>query len=359
MSNWMSMRISIQRYITTIVSAVVCVCSAYAQDTHFSQFDAAPLYYNPALAGVNECHNRIYTNYKGQWGTYTTFMASYDQHLEKVQLLGGNIGLGGLVVADYAGESSYGNTQIKLLPAYHYVVIPGKLRLSAGIDVTFDIMSINSGNVELGNKVDPMTGKITPGWEEYEHRARFYCDMGLGLNAQYNVTDMIPVNFGITFFRLFGSGGGGLAVASDDAGDNYRRFSLNSNAVIPVNSKISMLPSFIYTNQKKYHEMNIGTYAKFSVGEFTPIIDAVYAGAWYRVKDAIILGLMFDKPITKNWTLQFGCSYDITISSYRKSDKWASGRNVKNDSFELSLKLLNCRQPIMVNPEGIVNDPFK
>ena len=79
---------------------MVGVAPVIAQDTHFSQFDAAPLYYNPALAGVNECHNRIYTNYKGQWRTYNTFLMSYDQHLEKVQLFGGSIGLGALVVAD-------------------------------------------------------------------------------------------------------------------------------------------------------------------------------------------------------------------------------------------------------------------
>lgn len=343
-------------------SAILIVAGfmySFGQDTHFSQFDAAPLYYNPALAGVNECHNRIYTNYKGQWGTYTTLMASYDQHLEKIQLFGGTIGIGGLVVADYAGESSYGNTQLKLMPAYHYTVIPGTLRISAGLDMMCDIMSIDEANVALESGIDPVTGKKIAGWSDYEHTTRFYCDMGLGLNAQYNINPTFPINFGITFFRLFGSGGGGLAVAKDDMGNNYRRFSLNANAVWPINTHFTLLPSFIYTNQKKYNEMNFGSYVKYGVGEYTKIVDAVYAGVWYRVKDAIIFGLMFDKPLNKKWTLQLGCSYDVTVSDFRKSNKWASTRNVKGDSFELSLKLLNCRLPIRVNPEGIVNDPFR
>ncbi|MBQ4215187.1 MAG: type IX secretion system membrane protein PorP/SprF, partial [Bacteroidales bacterium] len=68
-----------KKLIVGVLMVVGCLTSAMAQDTHFSQFDAAPLYYNPALAGVNECHNRIYTNYKGQWNTYSTFLASYDQ----------------------------------------------------------------------------------------------------------------------------------------------------------------------------------------------------------------------------------------------------------------------------------------
>lgn len=330
--------------------------SAYAQDTHFSQFDAAPLYYNPALAGVNECHNRIYTNYKGQWSTYNTFMASYDHHVQKFQFLGGSLGIGGLVVADYSGENSYGNTQFKLMPAYHYNA--GRLRISLGLDAAFNLMSINEDKLVLGGNINPITGEYTAG-SDLENTTRFYCDMGVGLNGQYFVTRKIPINMGVTLFRLFGSGGGGLAVVGKDSEDNYLRFSVNANAYCPVNSMVTLLPSFIYVNQKMYNEMNFGTYVKCSVGEYTPVIDAIYVGSWYRLKDALILGLSFDKPINKNWTVQFGFSYDITLSSYREANKWATGRNVSGDSFEFSLKLLNCRAPILVNPEGIVNDPFR
>lgn len=339
--------------------AAVLVCglfSAVAQDTHFSQFDAAPLYYNPALAGVNECHNRIYTNYKGQWNTYSTFLASYDQHLEKVAFLGASVGLGGLVVADYSGENSYGNTQVKLMPALHYNL--GRLRVSLGLDAMFNLMSINEDKIRLGTNINPLTGEYTTG-TEFENTTRFYFDMGMGLNGQYFVTRTIPVNLGITLFRFLGTGGGGLAVASQDSEDNYRRFSVNANSVCPLNSKITLLPSFIYINQKMYNEMNFGTYVKCAVGEYTSVVDAIYVGSWYRVEDALILGLAFDKPINKNWTLQFGFSYDITLSSYREANKWATGNNVRGDSFEFSLKLLNCRAPILVNPQGIVNDPFR
>lgn len=335
---------------------MVGVAPAIAQDTHFSQFDAAPLYYNPALAGVNECHNRIYTNYKGQWRTYNTFLMSYDQHLEKVQLFGGSIGLGALVVADYSGENSYGTTQFKLMPAYHYNM--GRLRISAGLDAAFNLMSINEDKLVVGKNINPLTGEYTTG-SELENTTRFYFDMGVGLNGQYFITNKFPINMGITLFRLFGYGGGGLAVASQDSKENYRRFSMNANAVCPVTPKVTLLPSLIYINQKMYNEMNFGSYVKCAVGEYTPVIDAIYIGSWYRVQDALILGLAFDKPINKNWTLQFGFSYDITLSSYREANKWATSKNVGGDSFEFSLKLLNCRLPILVNPEGIVNDPFR
>ena len=335
---------------------IVCIQRAFSQDVHFSQFDAAPLYYNPALTGVDECHNRVYTNYKGQWNTYTTFLASYDQPLEKVSLFGGNIGLGGLIVADYAGVNNYGNTQIKLMPAYHYTIIPGKLRLSTGIDAIFNLMSIAEDQIVMNDGIDPITNKITLG-HEVAHTTKFYSDLGIGFNAQYQVTPIIPINVGATFFHLFGSGGGGLAVADSKQG-NYLRFSLNANAIYPLNTRLTLLPSFIYTNQKMYNEMNFGSYLKCAVGDFTSFVDAMYVGTRYRWKDALIFGLAFDKPVNKNWALQIGLSYDVTLSSYRESNNWATGAN-RGDSFELSVKLLNCRLPIIVNPEGIVNDPYR
>lgn len=344
------------KFIVIAVALVLLMQRAFAQDVHFSQFDAAPLYYNPALTGVDECHNRVYTNYKGQWNTYTTFLASYDQHLEKVSLLGGEFGLGGLIVADYAGINNYGNTQVKIMPSYHYNIIPGKLRLSTGLDAIFNLMSIAEDQIVMDDGIDLTTGKTTAG-HNVEHTAKFYSDLGLGFNVQYSVTPTIPINVGATFFHLFGSGGGGLAVADSKQG-NYLRFSLNANALYPINTKLTLLPSFIYTNQKMYNEMNFGTYLKCTVGEYTSIVDALYVGSWYRWKDALIFGLAFDKPVNKNWMLQLGVSYDVTLSSYRESNNWASGAN-RGDSFELSVKLLNCRLPIVVNPEGIINDPFR
>ena len=55
--------------------------SAQAQDPHFTQYYANPLYLNPAFAGVKQCP-RVTTNYRNQYpslGVYQTFSASYDQ----------------------------------------------------------------------------------------------------------------------------------------------------------------------------------------------------------------------------------------------------------------------------------------
>ena len=73
-----------------------------AQDPHFSQFYANPLYLNPAFAGSNVCP-RITAHFRDQWpnvhGTYVTYSASYDQHFDKIA---GGIGV--LFMGDHQGQ---------------------------------------------------------------------------------------------------------------------------------------------------------------------------------------------------------------------------------------------------------------
>lgn len=339
--------------ITLSVTSMLFVQSLFSQDVHFSQFDAAPLYFNPALSGLFECNNRVIANFKGQWSTYNTLMISYDQ---PISIGAGNFGIGALVNADYAGENSYGNTLFKLMPTYHKDLIPGKLKLSTGLDMMIDYNSIDESNVRMPDDIDPNTGDGTAG-ADFANPSQIYADLGLGFNMQYSMREDIPINAGITFNRLLGSGGGGIA--SSETPSNYRKYSLNANAVYPINTTVSLLPSFIFLNQKKYNEMNAGSFVKFAIGQYTPIVDALYAGAWYRFGDAAIFGVGFDKPISKKWTLNFGFSYDMTVSSFSKSDNWKNTSNVGTDSFEFSIKLINCKLPIIVNPEGIINDPFR
>ncbi|HEY0039687.1 MAG TPA: type IX secretion system membrane protein PorP/SprF, partial [Flavisolibacter sp.] len=46
--------------------------NGFAQDIHFSQFFEAPLYRNPALAGIVNGDYRIQTVYRSQWNSITS-----------------------------------------------------------------------------------------------------------------------------------------------------------------------------------------------------------------------------------------------------------------------------------------------
>ena len=81
---------------------IVTIQDLKAQDPQFTQFYANPLYLNPAFAGTARCP-RICMNYRNQWpslsGTYVTYSASYDQHIDAL-----NGGLGIMVNQDDQGR---------------------------------------------------------------------------------------------------------------------------------------------------------------------------------------------------------------------------------------------------------------
>src|SRR3989337_2005993 len=77
-----------------------------AQDPHFTQFYANPLYLNPAFAGSHKCP-RIIFNYRNQWpnisGTFVSTSFSYDMRVEAV-----SGGLGIHFLNDRAGQGTMG-----------------------------------------------------------------------------------------------------------------------------------------------------------------------------------------------------------------------------------------------------------
>ena len=85
----------IKRYLS-ICAAILSIGLAKAQDPEMTQYYAAPIYTNPAMAGTGSCDGggRININYRNQWpslpGTFVTTLASYDQHFDGI---GGGIGI--------------------------------------------------------------------------------------------------------------------------------------------------------------------------------------------------------------------------------------------------------------------------
>ena len=67
-------------------TALMMSVLSFAQDAHFSQYYANPIYLNPAFAGLERCPT-VHTNYRNQYpelGVYQTYSASYDQYVDKL-----------------------------------------------------------------------------------------------------------------------------------------------------------------------------------------------------------------------------------------------------------------------------------
>lgn len=89
---------------------------ALAQDPQYSQYYAAPLYLNPAMAG-GELTGRVGFNYRNQWPSidaqFTTFSAYYDTYLPDY-----NSGIGIHVMQDTEGAAQLRSTTISAMYSY-------------------------------------------------------------------------------------------------------------------------------------------------------------------------------------------------------------------------------------------------
>jgi type IX secretion system PorP/SprF family membrane protein len=103
-----------------IACSWLLVISGYSQDIHFSQFFEAPLYRNPALAGIVDGDYRIQTVFRSQWNSITNAYKTTSVNAEyKLPVKGDDyLTLAMQIFHDKAGANSLSATH--LLPALNY-----------------------------------------------------------------------------------------------------------------------------------------------------------------------------------------------------------------------------------------------
>jgi hypothetical protein len=77
---------AVKTRILTLAIGLIFSTLSTAQDAHFSQYYANPIYLNPAFAGLERCPT-VHSNYRNQYpelGVYQSYSASYDQYVDKL-----------------------------------------------------------------------------------------------------------------------------------------------------------------------------------------------------------------------------------------------------------------------------------
>ncbi len=299
------------RQFVLLVTVLFIVLGVRAQDAHFSQFYANPLYLNPAFAGAKVCP-RVVTNYRNQWpsipGSYVTYNASFDMHFNA---LGG--GLGVMVTSDRSGQGVLTEQTVSLIYSVR-IRLSREWFLKAGLQGSFFQKNLDFNKLTFGDQINNKWGFSETTMEKAPTD-------GTGM---YNIMD-VDFSSGLLVYnkRFFG----GVAVhhlvpvnvslLRDDNGESYLPMKITGHLgyMIPIKSGSRIRPgdpvispNFVYMHQGPFHQYNWGAYFKKS-----PMI----FGLWYRhfvdtygwSSDAIILqaGFEYDK-------FKFGYSYDITIS---------------------------------------------
>lgn len=283
-----------------------------AQDPQFSQYYAAPLYLNPALAGINQ-QGRAGVNYRNQWPsidanfeTYSFYMDYYFE--DKFSALG-------LIVnTDQEGIAGLRSTNVGLQYAYQ-LNLNYKWTFRPGVEVSYYWRDINFSELTFGDQFDN-TGQVSPTTGEV---------FDTGLNARF-----FDLAFGGIVFNDKAWFGASLhhilepnqAVAGGDD-PLPRKFSLHGGYKILFSDisprartpqkgrERSMTPSVNYKQQGSFKQVDLGMY-------FT--LEPILLGVWYRglpidgfdnTKNSEAIVSMVGFNVNK---LTIGYSFDYTIS---------------------------------------------
>ncbi len=311
-----------------VFAGVSAICEVKAQDPELSQFYAAPVYTNPALAGSAVCSfgeaaGRMALNYRNQWpglpGTFRSFAASWDQHIPSI---GG--GLGAMVFRDVAGSGLLSSTTISAVYSY-LLPINRKLYMRFGLQGAYTFKSIDFNKLRFGDQILPTQGFVLPTGEQVPAKNISYPNFNAGwiiysekLYGGIAVHNIIEPNW-----SFYGNPNEVLP----------RRYTVHAGAVLPLSrnrfedSKIS--PNMLFMLQRNFTQLNLGFYINKG-----PLV----AGLWFRQtfgqyanSDAIIALIGFRKGKFK-----FGYSYDFTVSD---------GRSAIPSSHEISATMDWCVPP--------------
>jgi type IX secretion system PorP/SprF family membrane protein len=286
-----------------------------AQDPHFSQFYANSLYLNPALAGSVVCP-RLNLNYRNQWpsilGTFITYSASYDQH---VDVLNGGVGL--LVYSDRQGAGTLNTTSVSGMYSYR-LEVSRNFSLKAGLQATYFQRSLDWEKLTFPDQLDPRYGFVYNSNEPIpDNLSRTFADFAAGL---VGYTERFYVGFAAHHITR-----------PDEGFNSYTRMPIrytgHLGTVIGLEGmrgrkkgieETSISPNLMYMRQQDFEQLNYGLY--FSKYPFV-------GGLWFRQNfnnpDALIMLIGIQQAAFK-----VGYSYDLTVSSLT---------NASGGSHELSL----------------------
>ena len=296
-----------QRRILVLVFSVLLLFSSKvtAQDAHFSQFFANPIYLNPAFAGTHVCP-RIALQFRDQWpsmpSTYMTYTASYDQHFDKI-----NGGIGVILYGDRAGLGTINTYSANFMYSFR-IKMSNKFEMRLALQAGYQQKTLNWDKLYFGDMIDPKFGFVY-GTQEIRPD-----------NLTSHIFDMSAGFVGYSEHIYFGA-------AAHHMTNPYEGFLSNAGSRLPVKwtghfgsyidlkrkskkersfGDLAISPNIIYQQQGQFYYLNTGFY--FNFYPFT-------VGLWLRnnfMNKDWVDALIFSAGIQYDW-IRVGYSYDITL----------------------------------------------
>jgi type IX secretion system PorP/SprF family membrane protein len=277
-----------------------------SQDIHFSHVNRQPLYQNPGNTGLFNGDIRFTANYKDQWRSVTipfsTIAIAGDTKWSSKK-----INIGGLFFYDKVGDGAFQTIELIGSVAKNMLLTSDSVHtLSVGINAGLNFRQMDMSKYYYDSQWDGLFfDPSLPSNEVYTTASKANINTALGAVYQWNKSKLEQLTVGLSGHNLNRPNQGfyGTYVQRDirvSAFGNYQR---------KLNQEWAILPGFSFNVQGKYHELILGSQARYILAEKLGVYRAVDAGLWFRNRDAVII--RFGVAV-QNWSI--AVSYDTNIS---------------------------------------------
>lgn len=297
-----------------------------AQDPHFSQFFSSPLTLNPAFTGKFDGTLRIAGNYRNQWpafnNVYTTSTISVDFDILKNRLPDyDRWGVGIIALTDKAGSGVLTSNYIGLSTSYHKALDEdGFKQIGIGFQGTYGQKRLDNSKLYFEDQLTPFgfTG-VTQEIFNNKNININYLDVNAGLlfSASTDATNNFYI--GASMYHINRPHQSFLGADWNIA----TRSTISAGGYFPVSDILTLHTSGIFQYQSQATETVIGGALATPIDPKSENPSNVYAGMWYRFKDAIIpyIGLEFSG-------MRIGASYDVNVSSLKAASQNRGGMEI-------------------------------
>jgi type IX secretion system PorP/SprF family membrane protein len=326
-----------KRFLLSVIFLLTLATSnLFAQDPHFSQYNEAPIYINPALSGV-AYDTRVNLNYKSQWKSvavpYKSYGASAEFAIKHKKLNKKSYFTTGLMAYnDVSGNSNFSSLHLGGLLGV--VIKSGKnSKISGGLMAAFDQRTINGSKLTWDSQYNGYKYDASLPGEQIPQNHFIYADFGAGFNWHYAKSERyISAADGHRFDIGFSAYHVNVPYYSfyGNTGENqHMRFVQHANFVVAVPQiNASIIPSYIVMVQGPSVEVTAGVMFRYiladaSVHSSTIKPMAFSFGGYYRSKDAFIPQVLFEYD-----KYALGVSYDVNLSALTPTSKTQGGLEI-------------------------------
>lgn len=321
-----------------VAALAMAVQTGFAQDVHFTQFDAAPLIVNPAFTGAFNGQYRASAIYRDQWRSVTvpfkTIGASFDMPIVHDLSIDDYLAAGVQFYSDRAGDGNLSNTSVLGSVAYHKFLGSGAFGankvISVGLQGGYTQKSIDLSKLYFGDEF--MNGTFQPGTsQEYpglNNKVNYFT-----VNAGVSYSQAISQNFGISI----GLGANNLNQPQESMQKKKNsevglgiRYTGQLGAIWQTSERFSIRPGVLYQTQATAAEIVGGSEFNYALNntEFPGMATSVFVGGWYRSSDAAMITAGIEHK-----GFRLGVSYDYNISDLNDASNG-------NGGFEISLRYI-------------------